>query len=144
MTPERFQQIEELYHAARERTAEERAALLAQTDPELRREIESLLAKRTGGDFMDRPAIQNAPDLLEDLGQRARELQARGLLPLRLLRVVAMEPNRYAIAVAEGSGRPAVIAIRDEYALEGSELRSPRYPPPAAGGDDSFARSDRR
>ena len=67
MTPERFQQIEELYHAARETTAEERAALLAQTDPELRREIESLLAKRTGGDFMDRPAIQNAPDLLEDL-----------------------------------------------------------------------------
>src|SRR5438067_6554899 len=66
MTPERFQQIEELYHAARERTAEERAALLAQTDPELRREIESLLAQRTGGEFLDRPAIQNAPELLED------------------------------------------------------------------------------
>ena len=42
MTPERFQQIEELYHAARESTAEERAALLAQTDPELR-----LMARRT-------------------------------------------------------------------------------------------------
>src|SRR5438132_6960759 len=66
MTPERFQQIEELYHAAREKTGEERAALLAQTDPELRREIESLLAKRTGGEFLDRPALQNAPDLLED------------------------------------------------------------------------------
>src|SRR5438552_4909042 len=66
MTPERFQQIEELYHAARETTAEERAALLAQTDPELRREIESLLAQRAGGEFLDRPAIQNAPDLLED------------------------------------------------------------------------------
>src|SRR2546426_1237145 len=66
MTPERFQQIEELYHAARDRTAEERAALLAQTDPELRREVESLLAQRAGGDFMDRPAIQNAPELLED------------------------------------------------------------------------------
>src|SRR5437879_3420158 len=66
MTPERFQQIEELYHAARETTAEERAALLAQTDPELRREIESLLAQRTGGEFLDRPAIQNAPELLED------------------------------------------------------------------------------
>src|SRR5947209_2059128 len=66
MTPERFQQIEELYHAARERTAEERAALLAHTDPELRREIESLLAKRTGGEFLDRPALQNAPELLED------------------------------------------------------------------------------
>src|SRR5437870_11808091 len=66
MTPERFQQIEELYHAARERTAEERAALLAQTDPELRREIESLLAQRTGGEFLDRPAMQNAPELLQD------------------------------------------------------------------------------
>ena len=66
MTPERFQQIEELYHAAREGTAEERAALLAQTDPELRREVESLLAQRTGGEFLDRPAIQNAPELLED------------------------------------------------------------------------------
>ena len=61
MTPERFQQIEELYHAAREKTAEERATLLAQTDPELRREVESLLAERTGGEFLDRPAIQNAP-----------------------------------------------------------------------------------
>ena len=47
MTPERFRQIEELYHAAREGTAEERAALLAQTDPELRREVESLLAQRS-------------------------------------------------------------------------------------------------
>jgi eukaryotic-like serine/threonine-protein kinase len=66
MTPERFQQIEELYHAARQGTAEERAALLAQADPELRREIESLLRQRTGGEFLDRPAIQNAPQLLED------------------------------------------------------------------------------
>jgi hypothetical protein len=37
MTPERFEQIEELYHAAREKTAEERAAFLAQIDPKLRR-----------------------------------------------------------------------------------------------------------
>ena len=44
MTPERFQQIEKLYQAACEGTAEERAALLAQTDPELRRELESLFA----------------------------------------------------------------------------------------------------
>ena len=65
MHPERFQQIEELYHAARERTPEERAALLAQTDPELRREVESLLAQ-SGGEFLERPAIQNAPQLLED------------------------------------------------------------------------------
>ena len=66
MNPERFQRIEQLYHAARERTAEERAALLAQTDPELRREVESLLAQRTGGEFLERPAIQNAPQVLGD------------------------------------------------------------------------------
>jgi serine/threonine protein kinase len=66
MTPERFRQIEELYHAAREGSAEERAALLAQADPGLRRELESLLSQPTGGEFLDRPAIQNAPELLED------------------------------------------------------------------------------
>src|SRR5215469_1694407 len=66
MTPERFRQIEELYHAAREGTAEERAALLAQTDPELRREIESLLAHHTGGELLDQPAMQIAPQLLEN------------------------------------------------------------------------------
>jgi serine/threonine protein kinase/Flp pilus assembly protein TadD len=66
MTPERFRQIEELYHAAREATAAERAALLAQADPELRREVESLLARQAGGEFMDRPAIRNASELLEE------------------------------------------------------------------------------
>jgi len=66
MNPERFRRIEELYHAARERTAEERAALLAQADPELRREVESLLEQRPGSDFLGRPAIENAAQLLED------------------------------------------------------------------------------
>src|SRR5215472_9459044 len=63
MSPERLQQIEELYHAARERTSEERAALLAQADPELRREVESLLAQPDNGRFWDRPALDNATEL---------------------------------------------------------------------------------
>ena len=66
MSPERFRRIEELYHAAREGTPEERAALLARTDPELRREVEALLSESGGGEFLDRPAIRNAPELLED------------------------------------------------------------------------------
>src|SRR5450432_2347697 len=66
MTPDRFRQIEELYHAAREATAGERVALLAQTDPELRRELESLFALRAGDEFLERPAIRNAPELLAD------------------------------------------------------------------------------
>jgi tetratricopeptide (TPR) repeat protein len=66
MTPERFREIEELYHAARDCTADERAALMAQADPELRRAVESLLIEPAGGEFIDRPAIRNAAHLLED------------------------------------------------------------------------------
>jgi eukaryotic-like serine/threonine-protein kinase len=66
MTPEQFQQVEELYHAARERSAEERAALLAAADPELRREVESLLAQPGSSGFLDRPAFQHGPELLGD------------------------------------------------------------------------------
>ncbi len=67
MTPQRFRQIEELYHAARGTSGAQRAALLEQTDSELRHEIESLLAQHTNGEFLDRPALQNAPELLGDL-----------------------------------------------------------------------------
>jgi serine/threonine protein kinase len=63
MTPERFQQIEKLYHAVRSRTGDERAALLAQADPELRREVESLLAQPDSAKFLDRPALDNAAEL---------------------------------------------------------------------------------
>lgn len=83
MTPEHFQQIEELYHAARERTAEERAALLAKADPELRREVESLLAQRAAGELLERPAIQNAPQLLEDSSLTALAV-GKSLGPYRL------------------------------------------------------------
>jgi serine/threonine protein kinase/tetratricopeptide (TPR) repeat protein len=65
MSPERLRRIEELYQAAREGTADERAALLAQADPDLRRAVESLLIEQPV-EFLDRPALQNAPHLLED------------------------------------------------------------------------------
>jgi eukaryotic-like serine/threonine-protein kinase len=46
MTPDRLRQIEELYHSVRESSADGRAALLAVADPELRREVQSLLARQ--------------------------------------------------------------------------------------------------
>ena len=46
MTPDRLQEIEELYHAARERPAGRRAALLARASPAVRGKVESLLARR--------------------------------------------------------------------------------------------------
>jgi eukaryotic-like serine/threonine-protein kinase len=66
MTPERFQQIEELYHAAREGTADERKALLAEAEPKLRSEVELLLAQPIGREFPDRDSPWDAPQLLED------------------------------------------------------------------------------
>jgi tetratricopeptide (TPR) repeat protein len=84
MTPEHFRHVEALYHAARERTADERAALLADADPDIRREVESLLAHR-GGEFLDRPAIQNAPHLLDD-SALTRVTVASSLGPYRIER----------------------------------------------------------
>ena len=65
MTPEHFRQIEELYHAAREATPEQRTALLAQADPELRRKVEALLSQPKQAEFMERPDVRNATDLLD-------------------------------------------------------------------------------
>jgi len=64
MTPSRWQQIEELYHAALECEQGERVALLAGVDPELRREVESLLAQQSGATPLDRPAWEGTASLL--------------------------------------------------------------------------------
>jgi hypothetical protein len=61
MDPARLQQIQDLYHAAVEHASSERGAFLKEAcglDAELRREVESLLARNGSSDGpMDRPAI---------------------------------------------------------------------------------------
>lgn len=70
MNPERWQRIEQLYHAALERTADERAAFLEQAsadDDGLRSEVEGLLAANEHArEFMATPALE----------QEAKELAA--------------------------------------------------------------------
>src|SRR6202165_1072759 len=68
MTPERWQQVDQLYHSALEREPGQRSAFLLEAcggDEELRREVESLLAQ--DGSTLDRPAWEGAADLLDDL-----------------------------------------------------------------------------
>ena len=65
MAPD-HRQIEQLFHAARERSPEERAELLAQADPELRREVESLLSQRSVNRLLGGQIIQAAAELLQD------------------------------------------------------------------------------
>ncbi len=66
-----WEQVEELYHAALNLPPEERAQLLQAVVPEIRAEVESLLAtaEQTGG-FIDTPAYEAAaPELVSALEQ---------------------------------------------------------------------------
>lgn len=85
MTPERFRQIEALYRAVREKTPEERAALFAEVDSDLRAEVESLLATRASGEWLDRPALEDAARMLEDASVTASAV-GRRLGPYQLER----------------------------------------------------------
>lgn len=68
MTPERWQQINELYHSSLEREPFERAAFIAQAcdgDEELRQEIESLLSSHEQADsFIEQPVVGAVARLL--------------------------------------------------------------------------------
>jgi serine/threonine protein kinase/formylglycine-generating enzyme required for sulfatase activity/predicted esterase len=61
MTPDRWRQIEDLYHSAREHGS----GILEGADPELRREVERLLAQDSDGMLLDRQAV----DLLEEIAE---------------------------------------------------------------------------
>lgn len=69
MKPERWRRINELFHTLLEREPEHRSALLDEAcagDPELRREVETLLASHEeAGDFIEVPAFEVAADLLD-------------------------------------------------------------------------------
>jgi len=57
--------MEALYHAALEVSGEERVALLAKSDPDVRRAVEALLAQGGSGEVvLDRPAWEQASSLL--------------------------------------------------------------------------------
>jgi hypothetical protein len=63
MDSERWRQIEELYDAALACERAERSALLDQAGPEVRREVELLLAQE--GSLFDRPAWEGMPETTE-------------------------------------------------------------------------------
>jgi eukaryotic-like serine/threonine-protein kinase len=62
MKPERWQQLDEMFHAALERGTEERASFLAEAcggDEAMRREVEELLAAHErAGSFIEKPALE--------------------------------------------------------------------------------------
>ncbi|HEU4927074.1 MAG TPA: LpqB family beta-propeller domain-containing protein [Vicinamibacterales bacterium] len=72
MTPERWQRVEELYHAAHDEPADARAAFLAEAcrgDEALRREVELLLSQPSHDGFLAAPSLETASALIPDLPQ---------------------------------------------------------------------------
>jgi serine/threonine protein kinase len=90
MNPERWQQVKTLFHQALERDPLERAAFLAghcAGDPELRKEIESLLnMHENGGDLLETPAGDLGARLLKE--QAPASMVGEHVGPYRLLREV--------------------------------------------------------
>src|SRR5262249_8317192 len=61
MTPERWQAIDKLYHAALGLSGNERAALLTQADSAVRSAVEAMLAQNSQSTaILDRPAWEGA------------------------------------------------------------------------------------
>ncbi len=64
MTPERWRQIEQIYHSTLEREESQRSSFLKEAcagDEELRREVESLLAHKDQAEsFIEAPALEAA------------------------------------------------------------------------------------
>jgi eukaryotic-like serine/threonine-protein kinase len=69
VTPERWRQVNALFHAAVDRAPAERQALLddtARSDPALAADVRSLLDAHDSGEWLERPAWALAPELMVD------------------------------------------------------------------------------
>ena len=87
MTPERWKQIEQLYHATLKLEPGQRAAFLQEAcagDEDLRREVESLLTHEPQDDsFMESPALQVAAQAMAE--ERVQSLLGRQLGAYKIL-----------------------------------------------------------
>ena len=79
MKPERWQKIDEIFHAALQYKPDERQAFIEKAcrgDEELRRELESLLAEERGADqFIEEPAMEAVAKDLADEQKDASDRQ---------------------------------------------------------------------
>ncbi len=70
MTPERWQQVKEIFNSAINYRPDERSVFLSKTcleDEELRNEVESLIRSyEKSGEFIDAPAFKEAAELFGD------------------------------------------------------------------------------
>ena len=118
MTPERYQQIGALYHAALDIEAGERAAFLEREcsgDETLRREVESLIASHEqSGNFIATPALSVAAEMLA--AQEAGSLEGQMVGRYRMLSPIGSGGmGRVYLAEDEALGRQVALKVLPEH-----------------------------
>jgi serine/threonine protein kinase len=173
MDSKHVRQIEELYQAALACELEERSALLNQADPEMRREVELMLAQE--GSRLDRPAWEGTTSLMENetLVTSGKLLGPYEIEPLlgvggmgevykardtRLGRTVAIKVLPSALAAnlafkrrflrearaASALNHPNIAALHDISSHEGADFLVMEYVAPNAQRPDSARRDGLR